>query len=180
MVRSRAQSMAEQSSVSYSQETVPLLRLLAAVAGHARHLPWATPSDLWRPCVAVVLQSAPAVCWPLHLPSGLQLGSVFQPGRICSTSLVLLLFCVQNTIPHRRQSLRPRLRQRSELIYAKMVGKFAPLPSASLSRSDLARGGLGDLLVRMTSVSSMFATSRKKPLRRNRIEFCRHPSTQRH
>src|SRR6266480_2846066 len=51
MVRSPAQSMAEQSSVSYSQETLPLPRLLAAVAGHARHLPWATPSDLWPPCV---------------------------------------------------------------------------------------------------------------------------------
>src|SRR5438067_4519882 len=45
MVRSRAQSMAEQSSVSYSQETLFLARLLAAVAGDARHLPWATPSE---------------------------------------------------------------------------------------------------------------------------------------
>src|SRR5206468_11330379 len=103
-----------------------------------------------------------------------------QPGRVCSTSLVLPLFCIQNTIPHRRQSLRLRLRQRSELIYAKMVGKFVPSPSVSLSQSELARGGLEDLLMRRTSVSSMFATSRKKPPRRNRIESCRHPSTQRH
>src|SRR6476661_5362083 len=109
MVPARAQSMAEQSSVSYAQETLPSPRLLAAVARHARHVPSATPADLWRLCVAVVLQSVWAVCWPLHLPSGQELGFVVQPGWIRSTSEVLPLFCVPNTIPRRRQSLRPRL-----------------------------------------------------------------------
>src|SRR5437899_821416 len=49
------------------------------------------------------------------------------------------LSCGRDTSPLRLQSLKPQLRQRWELLYAKTDGRFAPLPSDSSSRTELAR-----------------------------------------